>query len=151
MPSTKTAIIGTVLLLGNLAVTLQARPGVVAYKDGIRKTDCTAHEHISNVLQQQGLEKEAAQEKAKKVFGADDGYAAVWMHNFHTHFKEVSADEMRRAVAKRALFGKEVDLCSYDVLVGLVHEIMGKKLNSEELNRLHGIAAVNRWLKGQRV
>lgn len=149
MPSPKTVIIGTVLLLGNLTVTLQARPTAVIYKDSIRKPDHRADESISFLLQQQGLEKAAAQEKAKRVFGTDAAYAAVWMHNLHAQFEGVSMDALGRAVAKRALFDKPVDLTSYDALVGLVHEIRGKKLTEGELHRLRNVAAANRLLKEQ--
>lgn len=148
MQRTKTVLIGTILLLGNLGVALQAKPLAPVNEIDARQLGSIG-ENIGHLLHRQGLDKAVAYEKAKNVFGVNELYATIGIQNLLAHYGNISVDSLHRVVAKRALFDKKTDLASYDALVSLVHEIKGAGLDPKELHTLRQVAAVNRSLMEQ--
>ena len=150
MLKTKTAIIGTVLLLSNLTFSLYAKPITFIHEDDIRSFDYTIDESISDLLQQRGLDRSAAQRKTKKAFGTHAMYATAGLYNLERHFsEEITMNDLQSVVAKWVLFEKKIDLASYDTLVGLLQEMQSGALDQETLKKLHNVAALNRSLKVQ--
>ena len=149
MQRTKTVLIGTILLLGNLSVALQARALAPVNEIDVRQIESSISENIGSILYSQGLDKAVAYEKAKHVFGVNELHATIGIQNLLAHYENISVDSLHKVVAKRALFDKKVDLASYDALVSLVHEIKGTGLERKELHTLRQVAAVNRSLMEQ--
>lgn len=144
LSNSKKTFIGTAFLLGNLTLTLQAKPINAIYKNNPGHIDYTANENVRYFLQKQGLNPSVALEKATQVFSANEINATVRMHNLLSHCKEdVSIDALYRAVAKRALLNKKVNLASYATLVSLVQDVKGVGLDNEELTMLQKVASVN--------
>jgi hypothetical protein len=145
MRKTNSVIVVTVLMLGNLTISLQAIPLDFVREEKTLSQSESAEMRISRLLQERGLEPAAADAKARKLFRSDARCAAAGIKHLGERLGErLPAPVLDDALARRALFEKSVDLASADSLAALVHEASGVAPDEQTLNLLHDVAAVNK-------
>lgn len=147
--NTKTAFFGAVLLLGNMTLVAEAKAIEYTYNVYVSTAEDIGYNRIGTLLEEKGLDKEAAQAKVQKLFGGNsvDLNVALWNLK-HTMGTELSNTELEAALVKRALFEKPVNFDSYDSIVGLMQEIKGTALDAQTLNKLKSVATLNGSLVG---
>ena len=145
--NTRTAFV--VLLLGNTAFSLQALP-LTPVRTGVNhksKSENSVYKNIAELLEAKGLEKSAASEKAKQLFGAKTKNIEVKLHHIQSHpALSLSVEEINQALTRRALFEKPLNLDAYDSLVGFIQEIKGRSLEQNALEAVQQITMLNRTL-----
>lgn len=104
-----------------------------------------AIEKIAQILQEKGMNVEAAYERAKALFSHELEKADLYLHNLHKFFDQTEREKMYHYLAKRALFGQSMDFHSYDQLLALRQSIRQGALSEEELNTLQKVSQANRF------
>ncbi len=147
MLRTKTAIVVTVLMIGNFAVSLQAVPLQIVQAEPAPSNGKNLKKRISKMLQDRGLEPTVADAKAANLFTGDERFTDLQLHHLRTRTADIiSNDALDNVLSRRALFESPVDLTSADNLTGLLHEALGKAPDETLLKTVAEIASMNRAL-----
>lgn len=143
--NTRTAFI--VLLLGNTAFSLQYLPQSRSIPDTRQRSDRSIHQHISTLLRARGLDEEIAKQKAIRLFINAESTIDTKLRHLQAHpALAIKSDAIDDALTKRALFGRSLDLDSYDALVRFVQEVKRRPLDDEALTAIRQIATLNQSL-----
>lgn len=93
-------------------------------------------------LEDRGLERSAAQQKASDLFNGS--LIDVKLGKLQTHPSlMIGIEPLITSLAKRALFDRKVNMNDYHSLLGLVQDINGKYLNKDELEAVKNIAIMD--------
>lgn len=113
-----------------------------------RKTESSrTYDQVFNVLADNGLEKDIAEEKLQVLFGVERANVDVQIQNLLGHpVLEIQHEALIKTLAKRALYGRNINLQDYHSLTGLVHDLKGHALCEAERNGLFEVSALNRTL-----
>lgn len=138
----KIVLIGTVLLIGNLAFAVELNRVALIHE---HKTVLFDHSvaTVIEALHAKGLEKEMAQRKVEALFGADMVTSSRRIDTLAAAFPELEMQKMTGYFAECALHEKKVDLGSYDALVRMMQGIGKKVLDEKEYSRLRRVAKAN--------
>lgn len=108
-----------------------------------RKANTPLTGSVIRKLENDGLDHQAAVEKAAEMLRGDPQFAAMKLDLLLSHGRLGLSDEaVVEAMARRALFGKSLDLDSYDSLTGFIQDIKGRPLNELERGVVREIAAL---------
>jgi len=103
------------------------------------------HHSVLKLLEDGGLEKEAALEKASSLFKSN--YAGIdrQFDNLISH-PELRIDDkgLLRVLSKRALYNRSVDFKDYHSLTGLVHDTKKGALSNSEREAIYEVSVLNR-------
>lgn len=144
MLRTKTAIVVTVLMIGNVAVSLHAATRNLPQEQRRAACDVTIETHIGNLLQERGLERQAATEKAQRLFAGHRPTQFELQHLCDRIGAPLEMNRLEEVLVRRALFGKSVDMTSSESLTGLLHEALGKVPDEVQRQVLNDVAAAYR-------
>lgn len=109
-----------------------------------RKERQTLPNTIIQNLESKGLDHQAAIDKTSAFLCGDIDLVAMKLNHLHTHDAlALSEEAMIDALSKLALFGKPLDLNSYDAVVGFVQEIKGRRLSVSERYAIREIVSLN--------
>ncbi|ADR33851.1 hypothetical protein Sulku_1188 [Sulfuricurvum kujiense DSM 16994] len=102
------------------------------------------HHSVLKLLEDGGLEKEAAFEKVSSLFLSNHAEVDRQFDNLSRH-PELGIDDesLLRVLSKRALYGRNVDFRDYHSLTGLVHDIKKCALSNSERKAIHEVSALN--------
>ncbi len=95
---------------------------------------------IKNMLVERGLELDAAEAKASKLFNNSEYKADTLMRLCNTPELCISKDVLNNTLAKYALYEKELDFSSYSSLVALVQSVSAQPLNKQQFEAIEKIA-----------
>lgn len=106
-------------------ITVQGRDRSVE-----RRSESSAlFQNVSKALEESGLERDAAEEKVYGLFAQNTPNLDVQFDNLTNRPElDINRDSLVRALSKRALYDRKIDLADYHSLTGLVHEIKGHAL-----------------------
>lgn len=144
--NTRTVLI--ILLMGNSALsTIEAMPLETTQIDGNYHVLDNTHKSIAAHLEAQGLEKSVAKKRAQDLFSSNGNDIEVKLHHLQTHPSlALSRQEIDKALAKRALYQRSLDLDTYASLVGFLQEIKAHPLDKGVLEAVQQITTLNRSL-----
>ena len=101
---------------------------------------------ISTILHNRGLDEETAQELADNFLDEkDEVFLAIMMRYFENQ-NIVSKEEVLTYLSQVALHKQNIDLTSYDYLIGMVSSIKQKPLDENIRKKLSQIAKTNSYL-----
>lgn len=143
--NSRTALI--VLLLGNSTLsTVEAMPlETTTTIDSTYQLLESTHKSVADLLEAQGLEKSTAWKRAQRLFRSDN--IEVKLQHLQTHpTLDLSREEIDKALAKRALYQRPLDLDSYASLVGFLQEMKSHPLDKDVLEAAQQITTLNRSL-----
>jgi hypothetical protein len=108
-----------------------------------RKASTSLTGSVIKKLENDGLDHQAAIEKTSEMLKGDPQFATLKLDLLLSHEKLGLSDEsVIEAMSRRALFGKALDLDSYDSLTGFIQDIKGRPLNDLERAVVREIAAL---------
>ena len=139
---TKTFFIGSILLITNLVYALPAQ-NTPRQRTAVSKFDQVLVAMIADQLVSQGLDRDVAEQKVARLFGENIANAALNLHHFLLEFETVTQDQVVDYLSQKALFDQQIDLASYDALLGMLQTIDFKLAQSENYAKLHRIAGLN--------
>lgn len=97
---------------------------------------------INNILQEKGLDSDAALQKVTALLEAD----AKTLDRLHYLYESpelfISKEQLVEELANYALFEKKLDLNSYDSLIGLAQSVLSRPLVQKEFNYLQQIPSM---------
>ena len=138
--NTRSALLA--LLLVNTPL-LQADLGTLDQHSFNQRAQSHALYAISSRLEAKGLETQTAQDKALALL-AGNHFSSLKLQHLMQHPKlQISEDKLYHSLATRALFGKTINLNSYDALIALTQEIKGQALHHTELTALQEVVRQN--------
>ena len=146
MRKNNTVIVVGILMLGNLAVALQASVPLDFVRESRTLVRVESTEaRICRLLQKRGLESPAAHEKAhafleQSLHLTDSGLRHLTQRLGAT----LSPKMLDEALVRRALFGRSIDLTSAESLAALFQEATGTTPDDRTRSVLHDIASLNR-------
>jgi len=101
---------------------------------------------ISSLLYNRGLDKDAADEMSENLVSEEDEILLAVLMQKLDRQNIVSRKEVLEYLSTKALHKQNLDLYSYDHLVGMVSKIKQESLDSKTLKQLHNIAKSNKQL-----
>ncbi|RLA72879.1 MAG: hypothetical protein DRG24_01735 [Epsilonproteobacteria bacterium] len=144
---TKTFFIGSILLISNLVYALPVQ-NIPRQRAVISQFDHALVAMISELLVSRGLERDVAEQKVVHLFGENINNAALNLHHFLHEFNTVSYDQAAEYLSQKALFDQQIDLASYDALLGMLQTLDFQLATTENYAKLHRMASLNkRFLK----
>lgn len=136
--NTRTALI--VLLAANAANPLYALQ-VTTTISHTKSESSSIQDAVFAELKADGLEHEVAAKKSVALFST---MAPIKLHHLQMHpVLALTEASIVKALAKRALFDKPLDLDSYDSMTGFVQEIKGHGLTVSERDAIAEITLLN--------
>jgi len=142
---TKTFFIGSILLISNLVYALPVQT-IPRQRAVISKFDYAVVAMIADLLVSKGLERDAAEQKVAHLFGENITNTALNLHHFLLEFETIAQNQVVDYLSQKALFDQQIDLASYDALLGMLQTIDFKLANTENYTKLHRIASLNQYL-----
>ncbi|QOP42083.1 hypothetical protein [Sulfurimonas marina] len=143
----KKIIIFTVLLTNiTFAYALPVEVREVSTTSESRKNSETLASMSVEALHARGLEKNAAQQKVVNSLKHDEVLSHKMAQNILKHFDEIEHHNIVSYISDAALFGKSVDLSSYETLISLVQKTTKVVLEQESLEKLEKISFENKGL-----
>ena len=103
-----------------------------------------AVEKISHLLQNKGMNPEAAIIRAQAVFKEVDK-ASLYFHNFQHFFDKEIMQKIYAYVSNKALFQEKISFGSYDQMLGMMQQVYKVKLNEKELHQIKHLSQANRY------
>ena len=97
---------------------------------------------IKNILVEKGLDNDIALEKTNTLLRVDKSTIAKLQCLYESSKLSISQEALVEELAKYALYGKELDVNSYNSLIGLTQNILSRPLNNTELNHIQDIASI---------
>ena len=101
---------------------------------------------ISLHLYKRGLDKEIAQKKVSNFLIGEDFENDLMIHNILSNLDMLDYDSIVEYIASSALYSKEVDLSSYDTIIGMV-QIINNNLDKLTLQKIEKVSLENRKIK----
>jgi len=139
---TKTFFIGSILLITNLVYALPAQT-IPRQRAVISKFDHAIIAVIADMLVSRGLDRDIAEQKVAHLFGEDISNTALNLHRFLLEFETITQDQVVNYLSQKALFDQQIDLASYDALLGMLQTIDFKLAKTANYDKLHRIASLN--------
>ncbi len=143
----KFVFFGTVLLIGNLVFALPAG-NIQRFRQDVAVVDHSLLDNVILALVEMGFEYDVAKNRAETLFGGDHMTAAMSLYNLKSAFPEIDHDVMVKHLSKLAVYGRSIDLASYDTLISIIqstnHELL---LNSDSYEKLYRVARLNGSIK----
>ena len=102
---------------------------------------------ISLHLYKRGLDKEIAQKKVSNFLIGEDFENDLMIHNILSNFDMLDYDSVVEYIASSALYSKEVDLSSYDTIIGMVQKIKNTNLDELTLEKIEKVSLQNKKIK----
>lgn len=99
--------------------------------------------NIKKVLIDNGMHKDVANSKVKKMFKLSKYKSGSLSHLYNSPEVFVSKEKLNETLAKYALYEKALDFSSYSSLVGLAQSISLKPLEQIHLDKIKHIAQLN--------
>lgn len=102
---------------------------------------------VSKFLEESGLERDAAREKAYGLFAQNSPDIDRQFENLTSRPElDIDRESLVRVLSKRALYGRNVDLGDYHSLTGLVHELKGHALCDVKRGAVREVSVQNRMV-----
>lgn len=141
----KTVLVATVLMIGNVTVSLQAVPLRPPLEESGTSRGERLQNQVADRLAARGLEHSAAKEKAAKLFKGRAYAITTQLSHLHDRLEgTLDMEALENVLERRALFEQEIDLGTVGGLSGVVLEATGKAPDDACVAMLHEIAALNR-------
>jgi len=102
---------------------------------------------VSLHLYKRGLDKDVAIQKVSDFLVGKDFENDLMIQNILSNFDKIEHDNVVEYIANSALYSKEVDLSSYDTLIGMVQKIENKSLDALILKKIEKISLENKKIK----
>ncbi len=99
--------------------------------------------NIAKILHNRGLDDDAAHEISENFFLDNEEDFSMMLTNIENGCSIINRDELIEYLSSLILQRRDVDLSSYEFLVGMVHNIKKRALNSETLQELKNISSKN--------
>ncbi len=102
---------------------------------------------ISLHLYKRGLDKEIAQKKVSNFLIGEDFENDLMIHNILSNLDMLDYNSVVEYIASSALYSKEVDLSSYDTIIGMVQKIKNTNLDELTLEKIERVSLGNKKIK----
>ena len=102
---------------------------------------------ISLHLYKRGLDKEIAQKKVSNFLIGEDFENDLMIHNILSNLDMLDYNSVVEYIASSALYSKEVDLSSYDTIIGMVQKIKNTNLDELTLEKIEKVSLENKKIK----
>lgn len=143
----KKIIIFTVLLTNiTFAYALPVQVRVVREVPESRKNSENLASMSIDVLCERGLEKSAAHKKVLAALKHDQYTTQIMAQNIMKHFKQIQHRDIVAYISDAALFGKSIDLSSYEHLIAFVQKTNKLVLDQESLEKIQKLSLENQTL-----
>lgn len=140
----KKIIIFTVLITNiTFAYALPVEVREVSTASQSRKNSETLASMSVEALYERGLEKDVAKNKVLQSLKHSEHLSHIMAQNIMKHFDEIEHRDIVAYISDAALFGKSVDLSSYEHLISFVQKSKKLVLDQGSLEKLHKIALEN--------
>ncbi len=101
---------------------------------------------VSQHLYKRGLDKEIAQKKVSNFLVGEDFENELMLQNILSNFDMLQYESVIEYIASSALYSKEVDLSSYDTIIGMVQKI-NSNLDELTLQKIEKVSLENKKIK----
>ena len=101
---------------------------------------------VSQHLYKRGLDKEIAQKKVSSFLIGEDFENDLMIQNILSNLGMLEYDSVIEYIANSALYSKEVDLSSYDTIIGMVQKI-NSNLDKLTLQKIEKVSLGNKKIK----
>ena len=101
---------------------------------------------VSQHLYKRGLDKEIAQKKVSSFLIGEDFENDLMIQNILSNLSMLEYDSVIEYIANSALYSKEVDLSSYDTIIGMVQKI-NSNLDKLTLQKIEKVSLGNKKIK----
>ena len=102
---------------------------------------------VSQHLYKRGLDKEIAQKKVSNFLIGEDFENDLMIHNILSNLDMLEYDSVVEYIASATLYSKEVDLSSYDTVIGMVQKIKNTNLDKLTLQNIEKVSLQNKKIK----
>jgi len=102
---------------------------------------------VSLHLYKRGLDKKVAQKKVSDFLVGEDFENDLMIHNILSSFDNIEYENIVEYIANSALYSKEVDLSSYDTIIGMVQKIKNTNLDELTLQKIEKVSLQNAKIK----
>ena len=99
---------------------------------------------IAHILHKRGLDEDVAKEISKNLIDDEDEFFAAMIDNLVNEYRSLTKDEVFEHLSTVALHRQNIQLDSYEHLIGMVSKIKGKPLNEQSLKQLNRVAKLNK-------
>ncbi len=94
-------------------------------------------------LYKRGLDKDIATKKVSSSLKGGDFENDFMIQNILSSFNTLERDNIVEYIATSALYSKEVDLCSYDTIIGMIQQTAGISLDKVTLQKIEKVSLQN--------
>ncbi len=101
---------------------------------------------VSQHLYKRGLDKEIAQKKVSNFLVGEDFENELMLQNILSNLDMLEYESVVEYIASSALYSKEVDLSSYDTIIGMVQKI-NSNLDELTLQKIEKVSLENKKIK----
>ena len=98
-------------------------------------------------LYKRGLDKDIATKKVSSSLKGGDFENDFMIQNILSSFNTLERDSIVEYIATSALYSKEVDLCSYDTIIGMIQQTAGISLDKVTLQKIEKVSLQNTKIK----
>lgn len=141
----KKIIIITVLLTN--IVFASVLPVVVPLKNSNTNRVNTLSNMVSSNLHRRGLDKSVAEKKVSQSLQGDAYANDLMAQNIIKNMSDIKEEDVVSHLGNCALYGKSVDLSSYENIVSLVQQSKKIALNKSDLQIIQKISLENKNIK----
>ncbi|MBU1217045.1 hypothetical protein KJ870_10695 [bacterium] len=134
------------VLLTNM-VFASVSPVSIALKNSHTNRVNTLSNMVSSNLHRRGLEKSVAQKKVSQSLQGDAYTNDLMAQNILENMREIKQEDIISYISNSALYGKSVDLSSYETILSLVHKSNKLALDKADLENIHKISLENKNIK----
>jgi len=142
----KSNILITTVLISNI-IFASVLPAQINQTNFNKKRVGTFSSAVSLHLFKRGLEEEIAQKKVSDFLVGEDFENDLMIHNILSAFDSIEYDNVLDYIANSTLYSKEVDLSSYETIVGMVQKIDGVSLDKLTLEKIEKVSLENKMIK----
>jgi len=101
---------------------------------------------VSQHLYKRGLDKEIAQKKVSNFLIGEDFENDLMIQNILSNLSMLEYDRIIEYIASSALYSQEVDLSSYETIIGMVQKI-NSNLDKSTLKKIEKVSLENKKIK----
>jgi hypothetical protein len=134
------------VLLTNM-VFASVAPVSIALKNSNTNRVNTLSNMVSASLHRRGLEKNVAQKKVSQSLQGDAYTNDLMAQNILENMREIKQEDIISYISNSALYGKSVDLSSYETILSLVHKSSKLALDKTDLEKIHKVSLENKNIK----
>ena len=102
---------------------------------------------VSLHLFKRGLDEEVAQKKVSDFLVGEDFENDLMIHNILSSFDNIEYENIVEYIANSALYSKEIDLSSYDTIIGMIQKINNTNLDELTLQKIEKVSLQNKKIK----